>query len=655
MNAVNEKSNICLLLVEDNPSNRLACKRTLMQRQDCVFVIFEAETGSQGIKLARTQQLDCILLGHHLPDMNGTDFLSELAEDTGELSMPVFMLTESGNPGVVIDTLKVISSNSSAKTADTDPLQWLSAEVLYRAREQQALRDRSEALGKLRGTEAKYRTLVEQMPVITYIASLETLGKLLYVSPQVSQLGFAAEDLLGDPQGLLKRVYADDLSVTIQAYAHTYENHVPLRCEYRLQKQNGEIRWFLDEANLVSDDVDGLLFLKGVLVDITKDKETEQELLYYRQRLEELVAQRTVQLETQCTILKTANANMDQALVELRQANSALRTSEKRFRLLLESVGEGILGMDTEGRCTFVNRAALGMLAYAEEDLLGQDIHAMLCQMCADNLPIHAREVRAPYFKQGLDQQRCIEIFRRKDGQSFPVECSSYPIELNGQVDSSVLVFWDMTESQAQIQSLAYKASHDSLTGLANRTEFEQRVARVLNNARSNRAEYVLCFLDIDHFKRINDSCGHAAGDELLCALSGLLSTKLRQRDTLARLGGDEFVILLEHTTLDQAQKIANELCQAIGDFDFTWDGKNYSVSASIGIAALNPAIRDVNTFLNTADTACYTAKNNGRNRLHVFNPNAIEGRVNPTPASSSSTRAFVGGAAWRRCEGDAG
>jgi PAS domain S-box-containing protein len=251
--------------------------------------------------------------------------------------------------------------------------------------------------------ETKYRAVVEQIPVITYIASLETPVKLLYVSPQISQLGFPVEDWLDDPQGLLKRIHPDDLALTIEAYTHTYQHHVPLRCEYRLSNHDGNSFWFLDQANVVFNEAGGGGFLHGVLVDITNYKETRQELSYYRRRLEELVCQRTEQLEKQCMILKSANANLDAALIELKQANSNAQKS--------------------------------------------------------------------------------------------------------------------MTASHAQIQSLAYQASHDPLTGLINRRAFEKRVTRVFTSAQPDYFQHALCYLDLDNFKHVNDTCGHARVNFPYCGI----------------------------------------------------------------------------------------------------------------------------------------
>lgn len=614
MHSLHEKSKIRLLLLADNEANRLACKHALSRHQDCVFVIFEAETGSQGLKMARTHQPDCILLGQQLPDMQNAEFLSELAEYSPERTLPVVMLSAP-------DTLAAHKSHPASyliKISDNNVMVGLSAEILSVIREQQAIQEKSQALDKLRESEAKYRNLVQQLPVITYIASLETPGKLLYVSPQISQLGYPAEDWLADSDGLLKRVYPDDLSITIEAYAHSYEHHAPLRSEYRLVDNNGKTHWFLDEASVVRDETGESLFLQGVLVDISKDKETEQELRYYRQRLKELVVQRTQQLEKQCEILRSANANLDQALIALKKSHSEIQNSETRFRVLLESAGEGIIGLDGSGICTFVNRSALAMLGYAGDEILGQNMQAMLGLASLER--VHPKEESwLESLLRDCVNLNNIETFCRKDGSLFLAECTSYPIEINNVIDSSVLVFRDVTESQAQFRKLAYRASHDPLTGLVNRSEFERRLVRVLADMHAGEREHVLCFLDLDHFKQINDSHGHAAGDYVLRSFCRLLTSKLRQRDTLARLGGDEFALLLEHTTLNCAYAIAQELCECVAKMRLSWANREFSVSVSIGLSALTKGDGDFAKVLCHADNACYEAKKKGRNQIHIF------------------------------------
>jgi diguanylate cyclase (GGDEF)-like protein len=158
------------------------------------------------------------------------------------------------------------------------------------------------------------------------------------------------------------------------------------------------------------------------------------------------------------------------------------------------------------------------------------------------------------------------------------------------------------------------------LTGLINRNEFERRLERVLSSSQDATAEHALCYMDLDQFKVINDTCGHIAGDELLRTLGGVLKKRIRKRDSLARLGGDEFAVLMEHCSLPQAQKVAKDLIKDVGDFRFIWEGKNFSIGISIGLVPIIQA-DNVTELLKRADIACYAAKDAGRNRVHVYLP----------------------------------
>jgi diguanylate cyclase (GGDEF)-like protein len=166
---------------------------------------------------------------------------------------------------------------------------------------------------------------------------------------------------------------------------------------------------------------------------------------------------------------------------------------------------------------------------------------------------------------------------------------------------------------------LSHQASHDSLTGLMNRHEFEQRLGCALESARLHAREHALCFMDLDQFKQVNDNCGHGAGDELLRQLAALLTHEVRDRDAIARVGGDEFALLLENCPMEKAMALADRLREIIRAFRFAWDGQVFAVGASIGMVRLDPGLYTVAEALAAADAACYAAKSLGRNRIHVY------------------------------------
>jgi len=174
-------------------------------------------------------------------------------------------------------------------------------------------------------------------------------------------------------------------------------------------------------------------------------------------------------------------------------------------------------------------------------------------------------------------------------------------------------------------ERFSYHATHDALTGLINRHEFDRRLTTALARTKTDQSKHAILYLDLDQFKIVNDTCGHIAGDELLRQLTTLLKNKIRDGDTLARLGGDEFGVLLGFCQLPQAEQIAEVLRETIQDFRFTWDDNIFSIGASIGLVALDENSEDLTNILSNADTACYIAKERGRNRIHVYSPGNVD------------------------------
>ncbi len=214
----------------------------------------------------------------------------------------------------------------------------------------------------------------------------------------------------------------------------------------------------------------------------------------------------------------------------------------------------------------------------------------------------------------------------RNDSTSVAVSVVSTPLYEDGQFTGVVLVLRDMSSEREYISQLSWQASHCSLTNLANRREFERRLQQALQHLQKEDAESrALMFLDLDQFKIINDTCGHAAGDKLLCEISELLRRQTRPDDLLARLGGDEFAVLLGHTDIEHAALSAERIRQAIEDLNFVWNGRAFNVTASIGLVYLLQGHATMDETVRTADLACYMAKEKGRNRIQIHNPGDTE------------------------------
>ncbi len=180
-------------------------------------------------------------------------------------------------------------------------------------------------------------------------------------------------------------------------------------------------------------------------------------------------------------------------------------------------------------------------------------------------------------------------------------------------------VFADVTRARSMARQLAWHARHDSLTGMVNRTELEWLLEKLLQRARGDGSEHALLFMDLDQFKVINDTSGHAVGDELLRQIGAVLKVQIRLSDTLARLGGDEFGVLIEHCPPESAREIAERLRQTVQDFRFVWDGRTYEIGVSVGLVMVDRHSRSVAALMSAADVACYAAKDAGRNRVHLY------------------------------------
>ena len=300
---------------------------------------------------------------------------------------------------------------------------------------------------------------------------------------------------------------------------------------------------------------------------------------------------------------------------------NAVNDEKERARVTLDSIGDAVITTDMHGKVDYLNPVAERLTQWTLAEARGRPL-SEVCSLL-DERTMQALPSRLA--KALRDNQLCnfngreVALVRR-DGSSLGVEDSAAPlVDGRGTSIGGVMVFRDVTATRRMAQRIAWAASHDELTGLVNRREFESRVEAALVNARSSNGNHVMCYLDLDQFKVVNDTCGHAAGDALLNQLGVVLQTRLRESDTLARLGGDEFGVLLMGCGLDRAQLIAADLLAAVRDHRFTWEGKPFTVGVSIGLVAINASTANRADVFSAADAACYSAKEQGRSRVCVF------------------------------------
>jgi diguanylate cyclase (GGDEF)-like protein/PAS domain S-box-containing protein len=301
-----------------------------------------------------------------------------------------------------------------------------------------------------------------------------------------------------------------------------------------------------------------------------------------------------------------------------------LMGSERRFKALLEAAPDAMVIVDWHGHITLVNAQTERLFGYEREEIVGQNIADLL----PDRERTQNRELITRYLREAssLPMGSGAELLaRRKDGSEFPVEISLSPLE----TDEGVLVYGavrDITDRKKADAQLRYLADHDGLTGLINRRNFEDRLAVELARAGRYEVEGALLLIDIDNLKDVNDTLGHAYGDEVLRSIATLFRKRLRETDTVARLGGDEFAVLLSHTPAEEAAQLARELVSVIRDQQVMVRGKKLRVTVSVGVATfgIGPSLGE--DVMLAADVALYEAKEMGRDRIAVHAPH--EGEV---------------------------
>lgn len=309
-------------------------------------------------------------------------------------------------------------------------------------------------------------------------------------------------------------------------------------------------------------------------------------------------------------------------ITELKGAQRALFEEKERLMVTLRSIGEAVIATDVEGRVEYLNPVAERLIGWVSTEAQGRrlgELFAVLDEAGGETLTDLVGQCLA---RDAIVTSTAANTLRRADGCEFAIEHSAGPIrDRSGRVAGVVLAIRDVTEMRHLARQLSYQASHDALTGLLNRREFERRLEQALDEAQRGQRRHVLCYLDLDQFKVVNDSCGHVAGDQLLRQLAALIKPMVRENDTLARLGGDEFGILLEGCALDRAREIAEHVRRAISEFHFVWGDRRFDVGASIGLSEIGKDSASAVEVLSAADAACYVAKDLGRNRLHVHQP----------------------------------
>ncbi len=299
----------------------------------------------------------------------------------------------------------------------------------------------------------------------------------------------------------------------------------------------------------------------------------------------------------------------------------ATQAGRNLARHTLDSIGEGVITTDLEGRIDYANGAAELMLGcrldLAEGNRLS-DLVGLVDE--ADRKPLGDPIQRCLSEGTRIDLGRRTLMLSKTSGEEHSIELSAAPIRAGrGDVLGAVVLLHDVSEIRGLARQMSYQASHDPLTGLVNRREFERRLDEIIAGARAGGSTHVLCYLDLDRFKAVNDTCGHMAGDNMLREVASLIRDKVRDSDIVARIGGDEFGMLLSGCPLDKARQISDDVVAAIRDYRFVWRDRIFNIGVSVGLVEISHESGTLEELMSAADSACYVAKQKGRGQVHVY------------------------------------
>jgi diguanylate cyclase (GGDEF)-like protein/PAS domain S-box-containing protein len=296
-------------------------------------------------------------------------------------------------------------------------------------------------------------------------------------------------------------------------------------------------------------------------------------------------------------------------------------SQKPRAMATLDAMGESVMTVDSEGRIDYINHSAEVLLGQPVNQVLGKSFTEVASLLDEND----RRELGDPVQKalnsagRASAARRAVLLPATGGSERF-VEFSVMPLQLDGKESSGmVLVLHDTSELRGLTRQMTYQASHDALTGLVNRREFERRLQEALDSAQTGDSGHALCYLDLDHFKVVNDTCGHTAGDNMLREIASLIKDTVRDSDTAGRIGGDEFALLLVGCPLEKARQIADNVVRSVNDYRFVWRDKIFNVGVSIGLVEIGRDSGSIEDIMNSADSACYVAKKQGGLHVHVY------------------------------------
>lgn len=422
-----------------------------------------------------------------------------------------------------------------------------------------ALQQNMKLLGK---SEKKYRRLIENIKDEYILYTHDKKGFFTYVSPSVASiLGYSNNEILDHYS---KYMSLSERNNKVAAFTEETLSGKTMAFEVELVDKQGQLRLMAVKEMPATDEQGEIIGVEGILHDITEQRKSQLAL--------------------------------------------------EKLSLAVEHSPNAIIITDKDRLIEYVNPKFTTMTGYLAKEATGK--WPMLIRSDSEQESVNTalwETVLAGHEWRGELANH------KKNGEIYWAQELIAPmLNAQGEVTHVVITQVDVTEARRLNEETSYQASHDLLTGLINRREFDVRLERVIESAKQSSSEHALCFMDLDQFKVINDTCGHIAGDELLRQVGRMLQAHIRVRDTIARLGGDEFVILMEHCSIEQAYTACEEVLALFEDFRFHWEDYTFTIGASIGLTVIDNFTKDGIEAMRNVDNACYAAKDSGRNRVEV-------------------------------------
>ena len=322
--------------------------------------------------------------------------------------------------------------------------------------------------------------------------------------------------------------------------------------------------------------------------------------------------------DAQGNALRFLGVNWD--VTPLHTLRTEIIKKHELLQVTLQSIGDAVITADTEGKITWLNPAAEQMTGWLSSDAIHKPVAHVFNIIAQSNRCELSSPIDACLLQEQIITPTDQTILIAKDGHELGIEDSAAPIfDKSGDLLGAILIFKDVTEQRRRTNEMNYRATHDSLTGLVNRIEFESRLQLALDDAHKSGRTYSLMYIDLDQFKLVNDACGHAEGDLLLQQIAKLLSNNVTSKDVVARLGGDEFGVILDNVDTANAQTVAQRICQYMDEYSFVHEERRFRIGTSIGLVPLDTRWTNIEAATQAADSACYAAKDAGRNRVHVW------------------------------------